>query len=81
MNFDKHGIAGVIRENIQNLCDAKLDDVKFHSIIWEKSNHTKLQKLIENFVLQTQLYMRMSKYNMLVDSNLPLEYGVHDRLI
>ena len=25
-DFDKHGIAGVIRENIQNSCDAKLDD-------------------------------------------------------
>lgn len=24
-DFDKHGIAGVIRENIQNSCDAKLD--------------------------------------------------------
>ncbi|MGL5125689.1 MAG: hypothetical protein ACRC6U_06835 [Fusobacteriaceae bacterium] len=25
-DFDKHGIAGVIRENIQNSCDARLDD-------------------------------------------------------
>ncbi|MGL5639818.1 MAG: hypothetical protein ACRCW7_10865, partial [Cetobacterium sp.] len=25
-DFDKHGIAGVIRENIQNSCDAKIDD-------------------------------------------------------
>lgn len=56
-------------------------DVEFHNIICDRSNHTKLKKLIENFVLQTQLYMRMSKYNMLVDSNLSLEYGIHDKLI
>ncbi|MGL4653842.1 GntR family transcriptional regulator [Cetobacterium sp.] len=56
-------------------------DMEFHSFICEKSNHIKLKKLIDNFVLQTQLYMRMSKYNMLVDSNLSLEYGVHEELI
>lgn len=56
-------------------------DVTFHSFICQKSNHSKLQKLIENFVLQTKLYMIMSKYNMLINSSLSIEYGVHDKLI
>ena len=57
------------------------NDVIFHNFICNKSNHSKLQKLIENFVLQTKLYMIMSKYNMLINSTLSLEYGVHDKLI
>ena len=77
-NLSKQMTTSLKKQDIETFIK---DDVKFHSIIWEKSNHSKLQKLIENFVLQTQLYMRMSKYNMLVDSNLSLEYGVHDRLI
>lgn len=56
-------------------------DVEFHSFICEKCNHSKLQKLIKTFVIQTKLFMTMSKYNMLVTSTLFKEYGVHDNLI
>ena len=66
------------KQDVENFINC---DVAFHSLICQRSNHTKLQKLIENFVLQTKLYMRMSKYNMLINSSLSIEYGVHDKLI
>ena len=66
------------KQDVENFINC---DVAFHNLICQRSNHTKLQKLIENFVLQTQLYMRMSKYNMLINSSLSIEYGVHDNLI
>lgn len=56
-------------------------DVEFHNFICEKCNHSKLQKLIKTFVIQTRLFMIMSKYNMLINSSLSKEYGVHDRII
>lgn len=56
-------------------------DVEFHSFICKKSEHTKLQKLIDNFVLQTKLFMKMSKYNMLIRSTLSKEYGIHDEIV
>lgn len=56
-------------------------DVEFHNFICEKCNHSKLQKLIKTFVIQTRLFMIMSKYNMLINSSLSKEYGVHDKII
>ena len=66
------------KQDVENFINC---DVAFHSLICQRSNHSKLQKLIENFVLQTKLYMVMSKYNMLINSSLSIEYGVHDKLI
>ena len=66
------------KQDVENFINC---DVAFDSLICQRSNHSKLQKLIENFVLQTKLYMRMSKYNMLINSSLSIEYGVHDNLI
>ena len=56
-------------------------DVEFHSIIHQKSNHSKLQKLMSSLILQTKLYMLMSKYSLLAHSSLDLEYGVHDKIV
>lgn len=56
-------------------------DVEFHSMLHLKSGHSKLQKLIDNLILQTRLYMLMSKHNLFIHSRLDLEYGVHDKII
>ncbi|MDR3259027.1 MAG: GntR family transcriptional regulator [Fusobacteriaceae bacterium] len=56
-------------------------DVEFHNIILMKSCHKRLQKLLNNLILQTKLYMLMSKHNLLINSRLDLEYGVHDKII
>lgn len=74
------------KEMTQNLRQNNIEefiekDVQFHNLICEKSDHFKLQKLIRNFILQTKLYMIMSKYNMLINFELSMEYGVHDKLI
>jgi len=56
-------------------------DVEFHTLISTNSGHLKLEKLLQNLLLQTRLYMLMSKYNLLINSRLDLEYGVHDGII
>lgn len=70
----------------EKLKENKIDDfmnydVEFHSIINEKCNHLKLEKTIANLRLQTKLYMAMSKWQLLNNSALEMEYHAHDDIV
>jgi DNA-binding GntR family transcriptional regulator len=88
-NFSKDDIEQMKKLSKEMTNDLKKQDIEkfiekdviFHNLICERSNHSKLQKLLENFILQTKLYMIMSKYKMLINLELSLEYGVHEGII